>query len=125
VKSLEVKKLFYSINEVSRITELEKYVLRFWETEFEQLQPQKNKSGNRTYTNGDIKLILEIKKLLREQRYTIEGAKKILSGWKKEENEGDNNVYIDEENRTFDTLRLRNDLLQIKQFLEGLLVKLS
>ncbi|MBS4027919.1 MAG: MerR family transcriptional regulator [Ignavibacteriales bacterium] len=125
MKSLEVKKLFYSINEVSRITELEKYVLRFWETEFEQLQPQKNKSGNRTYTNGDIKLILEIKKLLREQRYTIEGAKKILSGWKKEENEGDNNVYIDEENRTFDTLRLRNDLLQIKQFLEGLLVKLS
>ena len=55
------------------------YILRYWETEFEQLKPSKNRAGNRIYTNSDIKLILQIKKLLRDEKYTIEGAKKILS----------------------------------------------
>ena len=66
-----MKKLYYSISEVSRIAELEQYVLRYWETEFEQLRPAKNLSGNRIYTNRDIKMILYIKKLLREEKYTI------------------------------------------------------
>jgi len=73
-----MKKLYYSISEVSKITELEQYVLRYWETEFEQLKPAKNLAGNRIYTNKDIKLILQIKKLLREEKYTIDGAKKLL-----------------------------------------------
>ncbi|MEO8666862.1 MAG: MerR family transcriptional regulator, partial [Ignavibacteria bacterium] len=76
-----MKKLYYSISEVSRITELEQYVLRYWETEFEQLRPAKNLSGNRIYTNRDIKLILYIKKLLREEKYTIEGAKKLIRNY--------------------------------------------
>ena len=76
-----MKKLYYSISEVSRITDLEQYVLRYWETEFEQLKPAKNSSGNRIYTNKDIKLILLIKKLLKEEKYTIEGAKKILKNY--------------------------------------------
>ncbi|MGA2669242.1 MAG: MerR family transcriptional regulator [Ignavibacteria bacterium] len=76
-----MKKLYYSISEVSRITDLEQYVLRYWETEFEQLKPAKNSSGNRIYTNKDIKLILFIKKLLKEEKYTIEGAKKILRSY--------------------------------------------
>ena len=76
-----MKKLYYSISEVSRITDLEQYVLRYWETEFEQLNPAKNSSGNRIYTNKDIKLILLIKKLLKEEKYTIEGAKKILKNY--------------------------------------------
>lgn len=78
MKNFAMKKLYYSISEVSRITDLEQYVLRYWETEFEQLTPAKNSSGNRIYTNKDIKLILQIKKLLKEEKYTIEGAKKIL-----------------------------------------------
>lgn len=78
MKNFSMKKLYYSISEVSRITDLEQYVLRYWETEFEQLKPAKNSSGNRIYTNKDIKLILLIKKLLKEEKYTIEGAKKIL-----------------------------------------------
>ena len=76
-----MKKLYYSISEVSRITDLEQYVLRYWETEFDQLKPAKNSSGNRIYTNKDIKLILLIKKLLKEEKYTIEGAKKILKNY--------------------------------------------
>ena len=81
MKDLSIKKLYYSISEVSRITDLEQYVLRYWETEFEELNPQKNRAGNRIYTNRDIKLILHIKKLLREERYTIEGAKQILKNY--------------------------------------------
>lgn len=80
-KNFAMKKLYYSISEVSRIAELEQYVLRYWETEFEQLRPAKNLSGNRIYTNRDIKLILFIKKLLREEKYTIEGAKKLIKNY--------------------------------------------
>ncbi len=79
MKDFNLKKLYYSISEVSKITEVEQYVLRYWETEFEQLKPQKNRAGNRVFTNKDIHLILQIKSLLREKRYTIEGAKNILS----------------------------------------------
>jgi len=78
MKDLSIKKLYYSISEVSKISDIEQYVLRYWETEFEQLKPQKNRAGNRIYTNKDIQLILYIKELLREKKYTIEGAKKIL-----------------------------------------------
>ena len=79
MKDFNLKKLYYSISEVSKITEVEQYVLRYWETEFEQLKPQKNRAGNRVFTNKDIQLIIQIKSLLREKRYTIEGAKNILS----------------------------------------------
>ncbi len=78
MKDLSIPKLYYSISEVSRLTALEPYVLRYWETEFDDLRPQKNRAGNRIYSNKDIKLILHIKELLREQRYTIEGAKAIF-----------------------------------------------
>jgi DNA-binding transcriptional MerR regulator len=81
MKDLSIKKLYYSISEVSKITDLEQYVLRYWETEFEELKPQKNRAGNRIYISRDIKLILYIKKLLREERYTIEGAKQILKSY--------------------------------------------
>lgn len=81
MKNFSMKKLYYSISEVSRITDLEQYVLRYWETEFDLLKPAKNSSGNRIYTNKDIKLILLIKKLLKEEKYTIEGAKKILKNY--------------------------------------------
>ncbi len=79
MKDFGLKKLYYSISEVSKLTGLEQYILRYWETEFDSLKPSKNRAGNRIYTNADIKLILKIKKLLRDEKYTIEGAKKILS----------------------------------------------
>ena len=71
----EVKKLYYSISEVSKLTNLKAYVLRYWETEFAQLEPSKNRAGNRTYRQKDIDLILKIKNLLYEEKYTIEGAR--------------------------------------------------
>jgi len=74
----QIKKLYYSISEVSQITELKQYVLRYWETEFHQLKPNKNNAGNRNYRPQDIDLILKIKKLLYERKFTIKGAKQHL-----------------------------------------------
>ena len=74
-----IKKLYYSIGEVSKITDLKQYVLRYWETEFKQLNPNKNKAGNRTYRQKDIDTILKIKNLLYKEKFTIEGARKMLS----------------------------------------------
>ena len=74
-----IKKLYYSIGEVSKITDLKQYVLRYWETEFKQLNPNKNKAGNRTYRQKDIDLILDIKNLLYKEKFTIEGVRKMLS----------------------------------------------
>lgn len=78
MKDLNIQKLYYSISEVSKITDIEQHVLRYWETEFAELKPSKNRAGNRNYTNRDINIIILIKKMLREERYTIEGAKKAL-----------------------------------------------
>lgn len=71
-------KLFYKIGEVSRIVEVEPYVLRYWETEFPFLKPRKNKSGQRVYVKKDVELLLTIKNLLYQERYTIEGVRKQL-----------------------------------------------
>ena len=79
-----IKKLYYSIGEVSKITDLKQYVLRYWETEFKQLNPNKNKAGNRTYRQKDIDTILKIKNLLYKEKFTIEGARKMLSQPSKE-----------------------------------------
>ena len=75
-----IKKLYYSISEVSEITELKAYVLRYWETEFSQLKPPKNRAGNRTYRQKDIEVILKIKDLLYSKKYTIDGARNFLKG---------------------------------------------
>ena len=73
-------KLFFRIGEVSRISGLEPYVLRYWETEFPHLRPDKRKSGQRLYTKKDLDNILQVKQLLYQSGYTISGAKKKLRG---------------------------------------------
>ena len=78
--SPKVKKLYYSIGEVSDLTNLKAYVLRYWETEFSQLKPPKNRAGNRTYRQKDIDLIMQVKNLLYNEKYTIDGARSILKG---------------------------------------------
>lgn len=72
-------KLYFKIGEVSEITELPSHVLRFWETEFAKINPRRTPSGQRLYRPGDVKRILEIKYLLYEKKYTIEGARKHLN----------------------------------------------
>ncbi|MFA6540742.1 MAG: MerR family transcriptional regulator [Bacteroidota bacterium] len=135
MKSIGIKKLYYSISEVAKITDLEQYVLRYWESEFEQLKPQKNRAGNRVYTNKEIKLILFIKKLLREERYTIEGAKQVLQTWESEDTgeqtvlpfgeTSDSPVPVLQQPVTRITdSKLKEDLREMKNVLEDLLTKI-
>ena len=72
------KKLFYKIGEVCSLTDTQPYVLRFWESEFPQLAPRKTRTGQRVYRPRDVEMVLEIKKLLYEEGYTIAGARKKL-----------------------------------------------
>jgi DNA-binding transcriptional MerR regulator len=71
-------KLYFKIGEVSEILGVEPYVLRYWETEFPQLMPKKSGSGHRLFRRKDVELLLRIKHLLYEKRYTIEGARQTL-----------------------------------------------
>jgi DNA-binding transcriptional MerR regulator len=127
MKSLGIKKLYYSISEVSKITDLEQYVLRYWESEFEELKPAKNRAGNRIYTNRDIKLILYIKKLLRDERYTIEGAKQVLKSYAPEVDTGEQLELINTPapRTKIKDEQLRTDMLEVKGFLQELLQKLD
>lgn len=72
-------KLFFKIGEVCEIVGVQAHVLRYWETEFPTLQPQKNRSGQRTYRRKDVEMALRIKELLYEEGFTIAGAKRKLS----------------------------------------------
>lgn len=72
-------KLFYKISEVSQMTGVEPYVLRYWESEFQFLSPRKNSGGWRLYQKRDIETIISIKEMLYKDRYTIAGVKRRLS----------------------------------------------
>ena len=76
------EKLFYRIGEVSKLSGIKAYVLRYWETEFKQIRPQKSRSGQRIYRHNDLETIIEIKKLLYDKGYTIAGARKALGKFK-------------------------------------------
>ena len=72
-------KLYFRIGEVSKLTHTKSYVLRFWETEFPMLKPNKTKSGHRLYRRQDVEMVLEIKRLLYTKGFTISGARKLLT----------------------------------------------
>jgi len=79
------EKIYFKIGEVSEIIGVEPYVLRYWETEFEVLKPSKAPSKHRLYKKRDVELLIEIKRLLYTEGFTIEGARKKLKESKKEE----------------------------------------
>lgn len=111
-----MKKLYYSIGEVSEITSVEPHVLRYWETIFKDLNPRKNKAGNRTYREQDITLILKLKELIQDKKYSTAGAKKFLENEKNPETEKTETVDL-----PFET---QKDLKEIRFFLDELLEKL-
>jgi DNA-binding transcriptional MerR regulator len=78
-------KLYFRISEVGRLTALEPYVLRYWESEFKLIKPIRTKSRHRLYRRKDLEILFEIKKLLYEEQYTIAGAKKRLEEIAREE----------------------------------------
>ncbi|MBF0170743.1 MAG: MerR family transcriptional regulator [Nitrospinae bacterium] len=72
------EKMFYKIRDVARIVDVKPHVLRYWESEFPSLKPQKNRNGQRIYTRKDIDVALEIKQLLHIEKYSIAGARQFL-----------------------------------------------
>jgi DNA-binding transcriptional MerR regulator len=83
---MELTKRYYSISEVAQMFEMNISKLRFWEEQFPTLEPKRDRSGDRKYTQDDIKLLQEIVELVDNQGYTIEGAKKALENKKKKRN---------------------------------------
>ena len=77
------KKVYYSIGEVCDLTGLKPHVLRYWETQFDVLNPTKNRAGNRVYRAKEIEVVLLVKHLLYEEKYTIEGANQKLVDMRK------------------------------------------
>lgn len=83
-KSSIPNKLYFKIGEVSTLTGIEPYVLRYWESEFKAIKPSRTRSKQRIYRRKDVELILEIKKILYEEKFTIAGARKRLQALKSE-----------------------------------------
>jgi len=82
-KEKEIEKLYYSITEVSKMFNVNSSLIRFWEKEFKEINPKKNKKGNRLFTKEDIETIRLIHHLVKEKRMTLEGARKNLKNKKK------------------------------------------
>ncbi|RKY45612.1 MAG: MerR family transcriptional regulator [Candidatus Neomarinimicrobiota bacterium] len=120
-----LKKLYYSIGEVSKITGLKPHVLRYWESEFPMLSPMKNRAGNRVYRERDLKLIQYIKYLLYEKKYTIDGARKFLKEMKSKNMEMvDGEMTVGKvkngvnENVIFVLRKVKKELVEILKILE-------
>lgn len=107
-----MKKLYYSIGEVSEITDVDAHVLRYWESVFDELSPKKNKAGNRTYKENDIETILKLKELIQEKKYSTKGAQQVLKS-----------IDADDESEEV-PVSLKKDLKEMRVFLRNLLEKL-
>ena len=115
----QIKKLYYSIGEVSKITELKPYVLRYWETEFKQLSPPKNRAGNRTYRQKDIEVVEIIKDLLYNRKYSIKGAITLLNSGKEMEETVDRPLVNTQEKRSEILNKVKQELKSILDFIHN------
>ena len=86
-KEREIKKKYFTIGEVAEKLEVNTSLIRFWEREFNYINPKKNKKGIRKYTSDDIKKLEKVYHLLKEDKFTIDGAKKILKKKDSKKNE--------------------------------------
>ena len=111
------EKIYFKIGEVSEIVGVEPYVLRYWETEFELLKPSKAPSKHRLYKKRDVELLLDIKRLLYTEGFTIEGARKKLREVKKEEKDQLKLPLTDQ--------KYKSALIKVKKDLEALRKLLS
>jgi len=111
------EKIYFKIGEVSEIVGVEPYVLRYWETEFDLLKPSKAPSKHRLYKKRDVELLLDIKRLLYTEGFTIEGARKKLKESKKEER--------DQLKLPLSEQKYKSALIKLKRELESLRKLLS
>ena len=109
-------KLYFRIGEVSELAQTKPYVLRYWETEFPTLKPTKSATGHRLYRRSDVEMVFEIKRLLYDEGFTIEGARKYLAG-----NSGD----VSELKPGVSSALSDDQVKAIKRELEGILTIVS
>lgn len=102
-------KRYFRIGEVSALTGLESYVLRFWETEFKGINPKRTESGQRLYRRSDVELIYKIKHLLHEKKFTIQGARQYLRDNRKKDRDTGAPPTLDD---------IRSELLMIRNMLD-------
>jgi DNA-binding transcriptional MerR regulator len=110
-------KLYFKIGEVKKITGIEPHVLRYWESEFTIIRPQRASSKQRLYRRVDVENILTIKKLLYEDGYTVPGARKFLTT-KKEQKKSTPESKISGTQTRLMLADIKNDLEQLKEILE-------
>lgn len=103
-------KLYYTISEVANMIEEEAHVLRYWESEFDALRPRKNRAGKRVYTKDDIDTVYRIRHLLRDEKFTIDGAKQMMKKARRGGKESSSSV---------------EELKEIKSFFEKLLDRVN
>ena len=103
------RKRYYTISEVSTMLGIKSHILRYWEGEFPTLRPRKNRAGNRAYTEHDIAVASQIKRLLYEQRFTIEGAKKQIREREDVPPAGNEQLAI-----PFERLRVQHEIQSIR-----------
>ena len=92
-----MQKLYFSISEISEMIDEEQHILRYWEKESPQLKPRKNRKGNRVYSDKDLALLKLIKKLIREDKLSLKGAKDYIEKMFKKSQNLDNSLFFDYE----------------------------
>ena len=113
-----IKKLYYSISDVSKLADVKQHVLRYWETEFSELRPNKNRAGNRIYRLREIKIVFLIKRLLYQEKFTVGGAKKRLKELLKNDKEL---VSVEVENKNNEIKNILNAIREDISELNSLL----
>ena len=119
-------KLYFRIGEVARIVGVKPYVLRYWESEFAVLRPEKTASGHRLYRRRDVEILLDIKRLLYDEKFTISGAKKRLREGNKEgeapppsTDSADRNPVAETDRQRDVLVSIRKDLLDLYKMLNA------
>ena len=110
-------KLYFKIGEVARITRVKPHVLRYWESEFRIISPKKSLTKQRVYNRRDVELIIEIKRLLYKEKYTLEGAKKELKEFKAPPPANQLNFAFTDEHIQKALNAIKSDLGAIKEIL--------
>ncbi len=113
-----MNKLYYTIGEVSKLTGVEPHVLRYWETLFPELSPVKNRAGKRVYKDNEIQVVLTLKELIQQKKYSTAGARKVL----REQKKGPRGK--DKEESAPLPVEVAQDLGKVRVFLSDLLKKL-
>lgn len=106
-----MKKLYYTIGEVSSLAGIKPHVLRYWETQFPDLNPTKNKAGKRLYTEKDLEVVLRLKELIRTKKYSTAGARKEIKS-------------VPEDALEPIPMHVQRELKEIRFFLQSMLEKL-